>query len=173
MAPETPANLNEQVDDLPTEVNADGKSLVNPKRDTPSAWYKTYQSPIETSNNAFDFHIYFRHSSEVETAHAKQLHASIRREFPELRVYKVFERPVGPHPTGMFEVNIFTPEHFGALFGYLVANRGPLSVLVHPNWVGKGESVKDHSERAVWMGERWPVDLALLRKYDPPVASNQ
>ena len=33
----------------------------------------------------------------------------------------------------MFEVNIFTPAQFGAFIAWLVINRGPLSVLVHPN----------------------------------------
>lgn len=28
---------------------------------------------------------------------------------PELRIYKVWDKPIGPHPMGMFEVNLFTP----------------------------------------------------------------
>ena len=35
----------------------------------------------------------------------------------------------------MFEVNIFTPAQFGAFIPWLVINRGPLSVLIHPNTV--------------------------------------
>lgn len=34
---------------------------------------------------------------------------------------------VGPHPTAMFEVNTFTPHQTGALFSWLVVNRGPCS----------------------------------------------
>ena len=41
----------------------------------------------------------------------------------------------------MFEVNTFSPEEFGALFGFLTAFRGGLSVLVHPN---TDDEVKDH-----------------------------
>jgi len=33
----------------------------------------------------------------------------------------------------VFEVNVFTPAQFGAFVAWLVINRGPLSVLVHPN----------------------------------------
>ena len=44
----------------------------------------------------------FRHTDEAETRHAHQLHERIRREFPELRIYRVFEQPIGPHSTGMF-----------------------------------------------------------------------
>jgi len=46
-----------------------------------------------------------------------------------------------PHPVPMFEVNTFSPEEFGALFGFLIAYRGGLSVLVHPN---TDDEVKDH-----------------------------
>ena len=64
---------------------------------------------------------------------AHELWTRIRHEFPELRIYRVWDRPVGPHPIAMFEVNIFTPAQFGAFIAWLVINRGPLSVLVHPN----------------------------------------
>lgn len=28
---------------------------------------------------------------------------------PELRIYRVWDKPIGPHPLAMFEVNIFSP----------------------------------------------------------------
>jgi hypothetical protein len=31
------------------------------------------------------------------------------RTVPELRIYRVWDKPIGPHPVGMFEVNVFTP----------------------------------------------------------------
>jgi len=34
---------------------------------------------------------------------------------PELRIYQVWKSPIGPHPLGMFEVNLFTP---GASLSY-------------------------------------------------------
>ncbi|OJD29051.1 dopa-dioxygenase [Diplodia corticola] len=61
----------------------------------------------------------------------------------------------------MFEVNLFTPEQFGAFVPWLVLNRGPLSALVHPN---TGDDVRDHSQRATWLGEPLPVNLAPLRR---------
>jgi hypothetical protein len=35
---------------------------------------------------------------------------------PELRIYKVWNKPIGPHPLGMFEVNLFTPGRFICTF---------------------------------------------------------
>jgi DOPA 4,5-dioxygenase len=95
---------------------------------------------------------------------------------PELRIYKFWEHPVGPHPVAMFEVNVFTPAQFGAFIPWLVINRGPLSVLVHPNTVevveeqegGERREVRDeerdHTQRAMWMGERVPLDLSLFKR---------
>jgi aromatic ring-cleaving dioxygenase len=84
---------------------------------------------------------------------------------PELRIYQLFDEPKGPHPVAMFEVNLFTPTQFGAFIPWLVINRGPLSVLVHPNTGedGRGEEERNHTQRATWMGERLPLDMSLFK----------
>lgn len=69
----------------------------------------------------------------------------------------------------MFEVNIFTPAQFGAFVAWLAVWRGPLSALVHPNTHEPGvdpdvSELRDHTERAIWMGERIPLDLGLFTK---------
>lgn len=61
----------------------------------------------------------------------------------------------------MFEVNVFTPAEFGAFVPWLVVNRGPLSVLLHPNTVEEEEE-RNHTQRAVWLGERVPLDLRVF-----------
>lgn len=84
---------------------------------------------------------------------------------PELRIYAFFDRPVGPHPVAMFEVNIFTPAQFGAFVPWLVINRGPLSALIHPNTTpGAAEELRNHTQQATWLGERIPLDLTLFNK---------
>ncbi len=68
----------------------------------------------------------------------------------------------------MFEVSIFTPAEFGAFIPWLAVWRGPLSALVHPNTVpDEGETeaaaeLRDHSERAIWLGEKQSLDLRLF-----------
>jgi aromatic ring-cleaving dioxygenase len=81
----------------------------------------------------------------------------------------------------MFEVNVFTPAQFGAFVSWLVMyvdllchprcmvtnanrNRGPLSALVHPNH-DDGDFVRDHTQRATWLGEKIVLDVGLLRKF--------
>ena len=89
---------------------------------------------------------------------------------PELRIYKLWDQPVGPHPVGMFEVNVFTPAQFGAFVAFLAIWRGPLSALIHPNVIpADGESkaaveLRDHSERATWMGKPLPLDYTMFYK---------
>lgn len=64
----------------------------------------------------------------------------------------------------MFEVNLFTPAQFGAFIPWLVIHRGPLSVLVHPNTVETAEDEeRDHTQRAMWLGERIPLDLRIFK----------
>ena len=119
-------------------------------------------------------------TNEIQTTFANELWTRIRYEFPELRIYRVWDRPIGPHPVGMFEVDILTPAQFGAFVAWLVINRGPLSALVHPNtddhvvsalflqtfdslkWHMVDEDTtlqRDHTQRATWLGDRLPLDL--------------
>jgi aromatic ring-cleaving dioxygenase len=64
----------------------------------------------------------------------------------------------------MFEVNLLSPTQFGAFIPWLVVHHGPLSVLVHPNYEVEDALValENHTERAVWMGERVPLDVGLF-----------
>ncbi|KAF2635800.1 hypothetical protein P280DRAFT_473585 [Massarina eburnea CBS 473.64] len=146
---------------LPNEKAEDGKSYVNPPAEKKSAAYSSFVAPITNGiRGGFDIHIYYLQSDEEETKFANELWERIRREFPELRIYRVWDRAIGPHSLAMFEVNVFTPEQFGAFIPWLVINRGPLSALIHPN---TGEDERDHTQRATWMGHPLPLNLKLFK----------
>ncbi|PSS31130.1 hypothetical protein PHLCEN_2v2335 [Hermanssonia centrifuga] len=72
----------ENAEPLPTTVNPDGKSLYNPPGPKSLA-YDEFPEPIDSSNNGFDFHIYYMQADPEQTRFAKELHERIRREFPE------------------------------------------------------------------------------------------
>lgn len=59
----------------------------------------------------------------------------------------------------MFEMGVFTPAEFGAIIPFLIVNRGPLSILVHPN---TNDVVGDHFERDTWIGPKLPLDKDFL-----------
>ncbi|KAI0675730.1 DOPA-like domain-containing protein [Trametes maxima] len=149
----------ESAEPLPTTINPDGKSLYNPPGPL-SAAYEHFPAPIDSSNNGFDFHIYHKPNSPEEAKYAAELHERIRREFPELRIYRFWDKPIGPHPVPMFEVNVFNPHQTGTFFSWLAVNRGPCSVLIHPN---TNDGYRDHTELATWMGTPWPLNVSMLQ----------
>ncbi|OLN95976.1 putative 21.2 kDa protein [Colletotrichum chlorophyti] len=158
----------ENAPELPQELALDGKSFKNPPREGLSKSYEEFTDPLDKGRRGgFDVHVYHFQNNPEQVKHARDLWERIRREFPELRIYKFWDRPVGPHPVAMFEVNLFTPAQFGAFIPWLNVYRGPLSVLIHPNSVEEGvdhnaTEVRDHTQRAIWMGERLPLDLSIL-----------
>ncbi|KAI1102862.1 DOPA-like domain-containing protein [Jackrogersella minutella] len=157
---------------LSEEKNEDGKSFKNPVTGTLSKAYSEFPDPLEKGRRGgFDVHIYYLSNNDKQTRYAKELWERIRREFPELRIYRVWDKPVGPHPIAMFEVNLFTPAQFGAFIAWLAIYRGPLSALIHPNTVEDGEGLpfedveyRNHSQRAIWMGEKIPLDLDIFHR---------
>ncbi|KAL7941857.1 DOPA-like domain-containing protein [Trichoderma barbatum] len=156
---------------LSDERNEDGKSFVNPQREELSEAYAKFTEPLNNGRRGgFDIHIYYFQQSKEQTKYARELWERIRREFPELRVYTFWDRPIGPHPVAMFEVNVFTPAQFGAFVSWLAIWRGPLSALIHPNTipeegVSSDESgYRDHSQRAIWMGEKVPLDYSIFAR---------
>ncbi|KAH6915998.1 DOPA-like domain-containing protein [Coprinopsis sp. MPI-PUGE-AT-0042] len=148
---------------LPTTLNADGKSLDNGTLDNQklSDSYERFPDPIDSSNNGFDFHVYYNVEDEAETKYARELHERVRREWPELRIYRFWDRAVGPHPKAMFEVNTFTPHQTGAFFSWLTVNRGPCPVLIHPN---TDDEYRDHTELCSWMGGPLVLNTDFLVK---------
>ncbi|KAF5597605.1 DOPA 4 5-dioxygenase [Fusarium subglutinans] len=158
---------------LPDEKAADGKSYVNPPSEKLSEAYEKFVDPLDRSRRGgFDIHIYYLQTNKTQTKYAKELWERIRREFPELRIYKFWEGPIGPHPIAMFEVNVFSPAQFGAFVAWLAVWRGPLSALIHPNTIPEegvnhwASEKRDHLERAIWMGERLPLDVSLFNRED-------
>ncbi|KAF2477943.1 uncharacterized protein BDR25DRAFT_330555 [Lindgomyces ingoldianus] len=147
---------------LSNEISEDGKSFVNLPGKKKSIAYSSFVEPITNGRRGgFDIHVYFLQTDAEELKFATELWERVRREFPELRIYRVWDRPIGPHPIGMFEVNVFTPEQFGAFIPWLVINRGPLSALIHPN---TGDDERDHTQRATWMGQPIPLNLKLFKR---------
>ncbi|KAF1979955.1 hypothetical protein BU23DRAFT_112303 [Bimuria novae-zelandiae CBS 107.79] len=158
----SPLEGSEGLEPLPDEKVEDGKSYVNPPAKQTSEAYTRFTSPItDDRRGGFDIHIYFLQTNAEETKFAHELWERIRREFPELRIYRVWDRPIGPHPLAMFEVNLFTPAQFGAFIPWLVINRGTLSALIHPN---TDDELRDHTQWATWMGQPLPLYLETMKK---------
>jgi aromatic ring-cleaving dioxygenase len=100
-------------------------------------------------------HIYFDPATREAAA---RLREGIARAFPEARLGRWHDVPVGPHPQAMYQV-AFDPALFPALMPFIALNREGLTVLVHPE---TGRQKADHLEHAVWMGAVLPLDASVL-----------
>lgn len=109
--------------------------------------------------HAFDIHVYFFQNSQEYTQKAYSLRQKLIQNFPSLRIYDLINRPVGPHATGMFQAVVTSPLEFGQVVPFVMLHRDGLSVLVHPH---TGDPVKDHTDNAIWIGEKLPVNLYTL-----------
>ncbi|HEY1260958.1 MAG TPA: DOPA 4,5-dioxygenase family protein [Stellaceae bacterium] len=105
-------------------------------------------------------HIYY---DPLTRAKAERLRHGIGERF-EARLGNWHDEPVGPHPIAMYQV-AFDAAEFPRLVPWLMLNRDGLDVLVHPL---SGDSLADHTGFALWLGDRLPLRLDVLRR---PTAS--
>ena len=73
---------------------------------------------------------------------------------------RMHEKPVGPHPMWSCQLAC-GPEVFAGLLPWLTLNRRGLIVFAHPE---TDDSLADHAERAIWLGESRPLDIDVIRR---------
>ena len=81
----------------------------------------------------------------------------------------IFEEPVGPWPTPMWQVLLPQSDRVHAdlqyCIGWLLERRGTLSVMIHPNTQrenGRGGMLDDHTVHACWLGPAIPLRLSAF-----------
>lgn len=107
---------------------------------------------------SYHAHVYFGAASRQA---ALDLRAAIEERF-EMEMGRFHEKPIGPHPDWSYQV-AFSTEQFAAIVPWLALNRGALTVFIHPN---TGKALEDHRDHALWLGEKRPLDLDVLRDFD-------
>ncbi|TCK08795.1 DOPA 4,5-dioxygenase [Marinobacterium mangrovicola] len=68
---------------------------------------------------------------------------------------RMHQKPVGPHPDWSCQLTVATCL-IGEVIGWLTLNRKGLNVFVHPD---TGDDLRDHRDRAIWLGEDRPLKL--------------
>jgi aromatic ring-cleaving dioxygenase len=104
---------------------------------------------------SYHSHVYYE--SETRPL-AEALRSRMETLFPAAIYGRWHDRPVGPHPSSMFQI-AFSTELFAAIVPWLIVNHGPLTIFLHPN---TGKALTDHAQRAVWMGRQRQLDLSVL-----------
>ncbi|KAK5088890.1 hypothetical protein LTR05_003112 [Lithohypha guttulata] len=84
----------ENLQPLP-ETQQPDKSIETPQTGVLSPAYSKFTSGLDNGiRGGFDVHIYYNHYDDEQTSFARALRERIRREFPELRIYKFWDRPM-------------------------------------------------------------------------------
>ena len=129
------------------------------------------RNPKSTITGGYDIHVVFEsHQLLLATQMFHHFSGFVSDSgFPHLRA-RIFEEPVGPWLTPMWQLVLPQSdrmhEDLGRCISWLMLNRGPFSVMIHPNTQpqdGRGGSVEDHSENVLWLGAPLELNLAHLR----------
>jgi len=113
-------------------------------------------NPIPTIRG-FHAHVYFGPDTLEQ---ARALCEAAAQQFPTIKLGRVHEKPVGPHPDWSCQL-AFKPALFGELIPWLAMRRAGLVLFIHP--ISDNDLV-DHRDRAIWMGEVRPLLLDVLRE---------
>lgn len=115
-----------------------------------------------TPFQVFHSHIYF---DSMRVRHAEALREQIQNhpDFKDkVQISGLHAKPIGPHPTGMFEVD-FHASLFEKFIPFLMEHRRGLNILIHPL---SGSSLLDHTEYAMFLGEKVDLSLSIFEKVD-------
>lgn len=113
----------------------------------------------------FHAHVYF----DPETrATALVVRDGLAERF-DVELGRIHNKPLGPHPKSMYQVK-FAPEEFGKLVPWLMLNHAGLDVLVHPE---TGNDVADHTDQALWLGQKLDLNIEFLRRFSKPPDAQQ
>jgi aromatic ring-cleaving dioxygenase len=101
-------------------------------------------------------HVYFDAGSRDAAAALRE--AVIAQFGARIEMGRFHEREVGPHPRWSYQI-AFAPAQFSDVVGWLTLNHGSLDVFVHPN---TGDELRDHRDRALWLGRQHSLDLRAV-----------
>jgi aromatic ring-cleaving dioxygenase len=107
--------------------------------------------------NGYHLHIYYEPGPSRDQA--VRLREGVAQTFPDAKIGRMHDVPVGPHPQPMFQVAI-SPKTMAALLPWLMLNRDGLTVLLHPE---TGDAYVDHTDHAAWLGSVLPLKVEVLR----------
>jgi aromatic ring-cleaving dioxygenase len=116
----------------------------------------TFADPAEITG--YHAHIYY--DPARTRSDAERLREGLGTAFPAATLGSWHDEAVGPHTVAMYQV-AFAVEDFARLVPWLMLNRGGLDVLVHPL---AGNAYDDHTIYAMWLGEKLPLRLDVLKR---------
>jgi aromatic ring-cleaving dioxygenase len=110
----------------------------------------------KTEIESYHAHVYYDATSRDIAERVRQ---GLRERF-EVQLGRMHDRLVGPHTKAMYQV-AFAVDQFDKVVPWLMLHRESLEILVHPN---TGDALTDHTDHALWLGEKLSINLEPLRK---------
>ena len=107
--------------------------------------------------HGYHAHVYYDGSSKGEAA---KLRVALAERFA-VDLGHWHDKPIGPHPMGSYQVS-FGPDLFAEILPWLALNRRGLTIFVHPE---TGDTLRDHLESAIWLGEQRALDAEFLKRF--------
>ena len=108
--------------------------------------------------NGYHAHIYYDPAKTRDVA--ARVRDGIGVAFPLVTLGSWHDEAVGPHTVAMYQV-AFGAQDFAGLVPWLMLNRQELDVLVHPL---AGHAYDDHTVFAMWLGDKLPLRLDVLKR---------
>lgn len=108
-----------------------------------------------TAIQGYHSHVYFDAQSYQQ---ALELCTRAAQTFPAVRMGRMHERPVGPHPDWSCQLS-YPAELLNEVLPWLAMNRNGLVIFTHPI---SGDDLRDHRDYAIWMGAVRPLDLSIF-----------
>lgn len=102
-------------------------------------------------------HVYF---DEASKPIAEAVRADIERVMPDLKLGRVHDKPVGPHPEGSFQV-LIPNERLADATSWFALNRRGLTILLHPN---TEDDLKDHRDYPIWFGQAPKINYEMFEE---------
>jgi aromatic ring-cleaving dioxygenase len=103
----------------------------------------------------FHAHVYY---DAPTRAQALKLCEAAGQKFG-VKVGRMHDNPVGPHPRGSCQLTIETSQ-LAEVLPWLVLNRGKFTVFTHAQ---TGNALKDHTQHVIWLGPSETLKLDQFR----------
>jgi aromatic ring-cleaving dioxygenase len=124
---------------------------------------KSRNAPATPTNHPGAIKLYHAHiyyDPATSRGRAERLRERVAAEFPQAKLGRWHDEPVGPHPQSMYQI-AFPTQMLESFVPWLMLNRDGLTVLLHPE---TGNDYSDHTAHAAWFGAVLPLRVEVFGK---------
>jgi aromatic ring-cleaving dioxygenase len=118
------------------------------------------EAPARDPGSIALYHVHVYYDPAATRDAARRLRERVASQFPQARLGRWHDVPVGPHPQAMFQIE-FPAAMLASFVPWLMLNRDGLTILLHPE---TGDDYTDHTAHAAWFGAILPLRVEIFQK---------